>query len=123
MTASGRDWVPAGRHPVPSGEEDKWLLPVLRMILVIGVSGRDWLAVCRTIGCREQPISAQGCLERVLQTATQPLPLTGMLPDYRISSKHDFYRIQTYRFRGKYRSVIVPSNTSAAMAMLSDKVG
>jgi hypothetical protein len=26
-------------------------------------------------GCREQPISAQGCLERVLQVGTRSLPL------------------------------------------------
>ena len=50
-------------------------MPVLRMILVIGVSGRDRLAVCRTTGCREQPISDQGGLERVLQTASRSLPL------------------------------------------------
>ena len=45
------------------------------MVSVIGMSGRDRLAVCRTTGCREQPISDQGGLERVLQTASRSLPL------------------------------------------------
>ena len=75
MTASGWDRVPAGRHPAPLGEEDKQSLRVLRMGLVIGVSGRDRLAVFRTTGCREQPISAHGRLERVLQSASRSLPL------------------------------------------------
>jgi hypothetical protein len=53
----------------------KRLLSVLCMILTISLSGRDRLAVCRTTDCREQPISAQGWLERVLETASRSLPL------------------------------------------------
>ena len=39
------------------------------------VRKRRRLAAFRTTGCREQPISAQGSLERVLQTASRSLPL------------------------------------------------
>jgi len=38
-------------------------------------TGRVWGLACRTIGCREQPISAQGSLERVLQASAQARPL------------------------------------------------
>ena len=89
MTARGRDRVPAGRHPKLPGEEDSWLLPVLRVCLVIGVSGRDWLAVCRTTGCREQPISDQGWLERVLETASRSLPETPITEPMR-NTRNDY---------------------------------
>ena len=82
---SGRYRILAGRHPAFPGQADNWLSPLFRMILVIGVSGRDRLAVFRTTGCREQPISDQGGLERVLQTASQSLPLARRLSRTRLA--------------------------------------
>ena len=39
----GRYRILAGRHPALPGQADKWLLPVLRVGLVIGVSGNSQL--------------------------------------------------------------------------------
>jgi hypothetical protein len=65
---------PAGRHPPPPEQADMKSKRKLSMTSLPSVSGRDRVLASRTVGCREQPSSAQGWLERVLEASTRAIP-------------------------------------------------
>ena len=62
---------PAGRPPPPPGKADIKSKRKLPMTSLFSVSGRGRVLASRTVGCREQPSSAQGWLERVLEASTR----------------------------------------------------